>query len=267
LSSAEVDPELAHGGYTHPGSFIDDGQPNISWRQVELLLTNTQLLTRLTRKLRRHLQRRTIRDYFQSHPIRKLQLGSGENPLDGWLNTDLEPSASMILLDIRQPFPFDDNSFDYLFSEHLIEHVSYQHGLRCLKECFRVLRGGAKIRVATPDLSFLVALYADEKNDCQRQYLEWSMEMFAPQLKVPQETFVVNNFFRNWGHQFIYDYKALQVALAQAGFVDIQRVEVHVSEDPVLRGLESHDRVIPPEFNKLETMVAEAIKPMPPVMV
>jgi predicted SAM-dependent methyltransferase len=224
-------------------------------------LSNTQLSVRLSRKIHRFRQQKTIHDYLQRHTVGKLQLGSGGNPLPGWLNTDLDPSGEMVLLDIRQPFPFDNESFAYVYSEHSIEHVSYRHGVHCFKECFRVLQAGGKIRIATPNLAFLVALYNQEKTDCQRRYIDWSMEVFGPGLEVSREAFVINNFFRNWGHEFIYDYAALELALRQAGFVDIRRAEVLESDDPVLRGLESHGRVIPAEFNELETVVAEASKP------
>jgi len=222
---------------------------------------NSQLATRLSRQIHRYRQRGTIKNYLANHVVRKLQLGSGLNPLPGWLNTDLEPSEEMVLLDVRLPFPFGDFSFDYVFSEHSIEHVSYQHGLNCLKECFRVLRQGGKIRIATPNLSFLIALYNEDKTDCQRRYVAWSMETFASPFEVPPETYVINNFVRDWGHQFIYDYRTLYGALVQAGFVDVHEVRVGESDDPVFQGLESHGRVIPPEFNELETMVAEGRKP------
>lgn len=224
-------------------------------------MANRQLSARLKRKINRYRQHKNIVKYLQDHSVRKLQLGSGGNPLPGWLNSDLEASGEVIYLDIRQRFPFANETFAYIFSEHAIEHISYQQGLRCLNECFRVLQKGGKIRIGTPNLAFLLALYGPDKSDCQQRYLTWSMETFAARLEVPRETFVINNFFRNWGHEFIYDYETLRLALTQAGFVNIRQVQVLESEDPILRGLEAHGHVIPPEFNRLETMVAEAAKP------
>jgi len=220
----------------------------------------TQLITRVSRRIQRHLQQKRIKDYLANNAVRKLQLGSGVNPLPGWLNTDIEMSGDIVFLDIRQPFPLESASFDFVFSEHLIEHVSYQHGVHCLRECFRVLRPGGKIRIATPNLSFLMALYREETTDCERRYIDWSVEMFGGPVQAPPATYVINNFFRNWGHQFIYDFEALRGAMAQSGFVDVRRMKVHESDEPVFCKLEAHGRVIPPEFNELETMVAEARK-------
>ena len=224
-------------------------------------LSITHLSVRLSRKIHRYRQQKTIRGYLQSHTVRKLQLGCGGNPLPGWLNTDLEPSDEMVLLDVRQSFPFEDSSFDYVFSEHSIEHVSYQHGLRCLKECFRVLRPGGRIRISTPNLAFVLGLYNGEKCDLQKRYISWSVETFLPAIESSEDTFVINNFFRNWNHQFIYDFKILRQTIQKTGFVDVQRFPVGESEDPHLRGLESHGNVVPSEFNELETMVAEGTKP------
>jgi len=219
-----------------------------------------KIASRLSAKIKRYFNQRKIQRYFDNFPIRKLQLGSGENPLDGWLNTDLEPRDDMVYLDIRLPFVFADDSFDYIYSEHLIEHVSYRHGLKCLNECFRVLRPGGRIRIATPNLSFLLDLYDGCKTDIQQRYISWSANTFFPDVGRAEDTFVINNFFRNWNHEFIYDLKTLRESLTKVGFTSIQSFPVGNSDDSVLRGLEGHGRMIPPEFNEIETMVVEAKK-------
>src|SRR5437867_9832604 len=92
-----------------------------------------------------------IRSYLSSHAVRKLQLGAGTNPLAGWLNTDGYPASFRVLsVDAREPLPFSDETFDYVFSEHHIEHMTFHEGRRMLRECFRVLKPGGRIRVATP---------------------------------------------------------------------------------------------------------------------
>jgi predicted SAM-dependent methyltransferase len=77
----------------------------------------------------------------------------------GWLNTDYEPELPIVMhLDASQRFPFREATFDYIFSEHVIEHISYWDGMKMLAECFRVLKGSGKVRISTPDLAFLVDL-------------------------------------------------------------------------------------------------------------
>ena len=90
----------------------------------------------------------------------KLQLGCGSHPLDGWLNTDASPRAADVMrLNAARPFPFPDDAFAYVYSEHMIEHVSFRSAERALAESFRVLVPGGKIRVSTPDLAFLIDLW------------------------------------------------------------------------------------------------------------
>jgi len=107
-------------------------------------------IQRLVGAIRR---RGRIAAYLRSHDITKLQLGAGENIRPDWLNTDLHDygrPADLVYLDVRRPFPFPDESFDLVFSEHMLEHLEYEEGLRCLVECRRVLRPGGRIRIATP---------------------------------------------------------------------------------------------------------------------
>jgi predicted SAM-dependent methyltransferase len=198
-------------------------------------------------------RRRQIGRYLAAHREPKLQLGAGEHPLVGWLNTDLHDygrPGELVYLDVREPFPLPDTSFDLVYSEHMLEHLSYTEGQRCLRECFRVLRPGGRIRIATPSLERLARLY--DGGAVQERYVHWAAATLEPELRAPLPGAVVNNFFRSWGHRFIYDPQTLRHALAEAGFVDV--VEQSVGE------LEQH-LAEAPEFNEFETIVFEGQRP------
>ena len=47
--------------------------------------------------------------------------------------------------------PFADDTFTFAFSEHFFEHLFLDEACELLKECFRVLRSGACLRVVVPD--------------------------------------------------------------------------------------------------------------------
>src|SRR4029450_4609520 len=86
-------------------------------------------------------RRRKIDTYLKSAPVRKLHLGASRNHLSGWLNADIYPlDAGILYLDVTIRFPFGDSSFDYIFFEHLIEHIDFQDGMVMLRECWRVLK-------------------------------------------------------------------------------------------------------------------------------
>jgi predicted SAM-dependent methyltransferase len=203
-----------------------------------------------------------IAKYLADQRVRKLQLGTGSNVYDGWLNTDIfdfKRKNEVVYLDARQPFPLPDNAFDFVFSEHMIEHLTYAEGQHCLRECRRVLRPGGRIRIATPSLERLIPLYGDKLNDVQRRYIRWSIDSFVDDADAYLPGFVLNNMFRNFEHQFLYDRETLRHALASAGFVEIEEWPVGRSGEPQLAGLERHMRSAA-EFNELETMVLEALR-------
>ena len=224
-------------------------------------------LLRISRRVlwyfKRHFIRinnRIIERYFGTHEIRKLHIGCGDHILDGWLNADLLPQSATILhLDTTKPFPFGNEKFHYIFSEHLIEHLSYPQGLHMLSECYRVLRGDGKIRISTPNLAFLIDLYKEKKSHLQREYMKWSAEQYRKFIPCCDDVVIINNFVRNWGHQFIYDEKELSESLKEAGFTKITKCELNKSEDEALRNLENVKRM-PEGFLRLETITLEGTK-------
>jgi predicted SAM-dependent methyltransferase len=206
---------------------------------------------------------RRIETYLRTHEIRRLQLGTGANAYEGWLNTDVidfRRRNDVVYLDVTKPFPLPDDSFDTVFSEHMIEHLTYADGLHCLRECFRVLRPGGRVRVATPSLRRVAALYGDDLSDLQRRYLAWATDVFVEHAEIALPGFVVNNMLRNFGHEFVYDEQTLAHVLTLAGFVDVTEQPLGESDDPALVGRERHMRRAA-EFNAYETLVLEARKP------
>jgi predicted SAM-dependent methyltransferase len=204
-----------------------------------------------------------IADYLAAHDAPKLQLGTGSNPLPGWLNTDIADYRrrnEVVYLDVRKPFPLPDRSFALVYTEHTIEHLTYAEGRRCLVECERILRSGGTIRVATPSVTRLTALYDDDLGELQRRYLRWSVDTFAEDADAYLPGFVLNNMFFNFAHRFVYDEATLAHALTAAGFVDVRAYPVGESDDARLVGLERHMRRAA-DFNAYETLVLEARKP------
>jgi predicted SAM-dependent methyltransferase len=206
------------------------------------------------------IDRQIVNNYLQYNQIRKLHIGCGHNILDGWLNSDYQPVPTDILeLDATKTFPFDDNKLDYIFSEHMIEHITYPEGLSMLTECFRVLRQNGSIRVSTPNLPFLLDLYRSDKSGQQQEYIKWATDNFIAGTDYYDDTFVINNFVRDWGHQFIYDEKTLRTSLEKAGFTNITRCDLNQSQEESLRNLENESR-LPPGFLQMETLTLEGKK-------
>ena len=207
-------------------------------------------------------RRAQIAGYLKSHAVKKLQLGTSNNVLKGWLNTDVFANhPSIVYLDVTRRFPLADGTFDYVMAEHMIEHIDYASGENMLRECFRVLKPGGRVRFATPDLRVLIELYSREKTDTQANYIDWLVARLMPQVQACKDVFVINNAFRAWGHSFLYDQRTLHHALNIAGFSDIEFYKPGASADPQLTGLESHGReILNEDINQFESMVVEARK-------
>jgi predicted SAM-dependent methyltransferase len=206
--------------------------------------------------LRGHAVRRTtIRRYLASESEPKLHLGAGPYAIPGWLNSDL--ISAEIYLDVTRPLPFPDSSFAFVFAEHLIEHVTEREGERLLAEIHRILWPGGVLRLTTPDLEKLIAIYEDRNpvvsRDDYARYLDGetgSRHAHAGQ--------IFNDYMRLWGHRYIYDEADLRARLGAAGFPAIERHESGESDHASLRGLERHGGE--EWINRAEAMSLEATK-------
>lgn len=203
-----------------------------------------------------------IAAYLAQSPTPALNLGCGPNQLEGWLNTDRDPPSGGTYLDAAHPFGLPNESFQYVFSEHMIEHLPVPTAAQMLRECRRVLRPGGTLRIATPDLERVCSLVRPDRSLVADDYSRWSIRTFVPGAPESLPAFAINQMFRGWGHRFLYDYASLEWQLRDAGFESIRRCGYGESDDDFLSGLERHgasdeDRV----RVAFETMVVEAQRP------
>ncbi len=108
--------------------------------------------------------------HMNEHEFMKyLNLGCGSRYLDGWMNLDISPvSPDVQACDLLNGLPFSDNTFDFLYHSHLLEHIPKAKVADVLIECCRVLKPGCVVRVVVPDLESITRLYL--------QYLDESLQ-------------------------------------------------------------------------------------------
>lgn len=174
--------------------------------------------------------------------MKKLNLGSGGQILPGWDNLDIHGAA--IHCDLRKPLPYADNSVSHIFSEHFIEHLDEVDGFNLMRECYRVLIPGGKLRFCCPDLEQYVKAYLDWASDSKADkhmfssganFLNYAilgeaMNGIRYMSPVTQST--------DHGHRYYYDEREMKSKLEKIGFKNVVRCVSGQSEVPELRSLE-----------------------------
>lgn len=82
----------------------------------------------------------------------KLNLGSGQNPLPGYVNVDKFGSPD-VMWDLETfPWPWQDNSVDEIRLHHVLEHLGQAIGtyFGIVKELYRICRNGSIVEIAVP---------------------------------------------------------------------------------------------------------------------
>src|SRR5215469_6344071 len=110
----------------------------------------------------------------------KLNIGAGEHPLDGWMNVDIGGHPGTLRMDATKPFPFPNNEFSHIFTEHTLEHLPYGGAINCLIECHRTLTPNGVIRVSIPHIDMLIRLYNNRDEPFERSYIEWHCKNLSP---------------------------------------------------------------------------------------
>ena len=194
------------------------------------------LARELAGRLNRPLATRRLRQYLRDHqPPYRVQVGSGLVQRPGWLNTDIGPRARY-WLDMGARLPFPDGSVQYLFSEHVIEHVDPAVVAHFLREAYRVLAPGGVVRTLTPDPEGLAREYL-ARSDAARAMVRRSASV-GYRSRYPVD--VLNVVFYENGHCYLWDEESLTAELRRAGFQQVSRQQYRVSPHPDLAAMDGH---------------------------
>lgn len=182
-----------------------------------------------------------------------ISIGCGQTPINGWRNYDnswsvrlakipLLPSimrksgflsrqqqefisfaknANIRWADATKQIPEKDGTVDVIYSSHMIEHLEKEDAIKFLKEVRRVLKRGGIIRIAVPNIKYLVENYLkdnDANNFIERTHLNRKRpKNFIAKLKY----LIIGD--RN--HQWMYDGKSLCKLLSYVGFQEPKVME------------------------------------------
>ena len=130
--------------------------------------------------------------------------------------------------------PFPDDSIDYLYSSHLLEHLFWEDAKKLLKEACRVLKKGGILRLCIPDLEYAMSLYRE--GDKER-----ALRFFFEKAEASSVSY----------HRYMYDFDMLQEFLEEAGFASIARCRFRRGKTP------DTDKL---EYRAEESLFVEATK-------
>jgi predicted SAM-dependent methyltransferase len=184
-------------------------------------------------------------------------VGCGPNIEPGFINLDYEWRPGLdICCDIRRGIALPDACLDGIFTEHCLEHVSFEECLGSLREFYRLLVKGGTVRIVVPDGGLYLRLYARQQGGTGEEFPYVGPEGLQDRVKDSAIGFTpmmaVNRIFRGYGHQFCYDHDTLRNMLNHVGFKNI--------EDASFRVGRMQELLIESELRRPQSLYIEATK-------
>jgi predicted SAM-dependent methyltransferase len=123
-------------------------------------------------------------------------------------------------LDVTAPLPFQTGCVDWVYAEHLIEHVQPTAAIAWLGEVRRILSPGGLLRLSTPDLRRYAECYLRGGGFFAEHRRRMDGVLGADTPMPARPAYMVNQIFYLYGHRWIYDADELRHALRAGGFGD-----------------------------------------------
>jgi predicted SAM-dependent methyltransferase len=199
----------------------------------------------------------------------RLHLGCHVHVVPGWENIDKTPNVylsrlprvrralvlakvlssghdtfimppGVIRADVTKGLPYPESSARYIYTSHMIEHMSRWQALSLIRECTRVLVPGGILRVATPDLRTWVHEYLDGDTSRGATPADSFMEKLGTYRDEPVNPArrYIRRLFSGSVHQWLYDLESLSHLVLEGGLSDCVQRHFRQGEMPDLERLE-----------------------------
>ena len=194
--------------------------------------------------------------FFKSYPPKKgasheknlLNLGSGGNSLEAFVNADFyrlhkvwSKDKADWMLDITKPIKCFDNYWDGVLIEHTNEHILYSDNYNMLSELFRTLKPGGVLRIIVPDLD----IYLDWKNQ---------KESVPKMSRYHSHAEAICNLTQNHMHVSVWNFDLMREVLDTIGFCSITKTSYMKGVMPEL--------LVDSENHQWQSLYIEAKKPI-----
>jgi predicted SAM-dependent methyltransferase len=147
------------------------------------------------------------------------------------------------LINLRKRFPFSDNSIDYIYTAHFIEHLEKHEAIKLFKQCYRSLKPGGTIRILVPDLDIVSRQYIESDDKIRKVEILNNHFYGLIEKKDVAPTFYERMLL--WfarGHKWLYNFEYMKRNLMLAGFEDqkIKRCQFQQGETPNIDFLDNY---------------------------
>ena len=129
--------------------------------------------------------------------------------------------------DLMKRFEAEDNEVDFITMHHTLEHFTREEALSVLKECYRVMKPGAVMRISTPDMKLLAKIYYDGIFKVAYSPVNVEVE------KAPDDADAFVKMSMG-GHKTGYDPLALSAILSSVGF-EVKAMPFNHSQSKVIQ--------------------------------
>lgn len=133
-----------------------------------------------------------------------LHLGCGCVLLPGFINLDIRDEEGIDKISLVYPIDYDNDTFDLIYSSHVLEHFPRKQTLNILQEWTRILKKGGILRISVPNIEALIEIYQQGKD----------LDQIIGPLYGRQD-------YRYNYHYTIFDYKILKGLMEKAGLTSI----------------------------------------------
>jgi len=172
--------------------------------------------------------------FFSKDSYNKLEIGAGLSKKENMLTVDLN-LRSDYPFDLRAGLPFPDESVDFIYAEHVLEHFQHMDVKMLLGECKRVMKHGAVLKVSVPDARIYLNAYCNPDGFDHREFCTFDGGLDY-QLRI---NYVNYMFYMDGYHRHMFDEESLLFTLKSVGFNNVCSREFDSDLDKRVRQFES----------------------------
>lgn len=191
-----------------------------------------------------------------------VQFGCGLSSPDNWINFDSSPTLRLQKIplfgnlvpdgpfgrfpktvrygDILKGLPIAENSVDFLYCSHVLEHLTVVEAKTALQNCYQYLKPDGIFRLVLPDLEIMAREYVSStSSDAAHKFMSLAWLGEQQQLSTIK---VLRQCMSRSRHLWMWDFKSLSEILEQVGFQSIKRARLGDSQLEVFDAVEDPER-------------------------